>query len=382
MKRLAAKVVVLVLLRFALLWCVITVFGRDPNNDTHIFILLAEKPILTHLVGDGSYSQYPTLLPVLFHALQFVLGENWVRISFILADALIFVLLSLRVAKFSGSYWESLYILGLFTAPATAIWAQDEIIAVLPLVALFALDLSVAHVLLIATAAFFVLKNFYIFLPVAVWDMGKFTPANLWRPEGRQNAYAIAAFAVMYLLDSSKNFVPKNAFTSSIWYFSDIDPLGQKYLSLGVFALFALFFAIFRYNACPWKLKALFIFSAFLNFFYHVNFEYFLFITLPALVFLFSGLIGLRTMVVITIWYLAALSTNVFYAAAYTVAKIEAYAKAFEVLHAASIVAAFAMGILSLALLVLEMRRHHGDSTRPSRHAPGPDRALSTGTSS
>lgn len=339
------KSAVLLTLRIGLFLAVIFALGGDPNNDTAIFTYLAEKDFIEHIYGDGRYSQYPKFLPVLLSIFHFLFGEHWFRVLVIVADLAIFSILYWSVKGFRGSVFEKIYLLGAFTAPLTAVWAQDEVLAVVPLVFLFVFNLNMYVIILVSLISFLTLKNFYLFVPFSLACSEKKIISMM---------IAIFAFLGFYILDHTGSFVPGNVFTTSIWYFSGAGFEDQKLISTVIFsACAAASFLFCRIYSIEWKVAFVLIISLFCQVFYHVNFEYFVFLTIPTLILFFANSVRLRTVLLALVWFVAAVSTNLFYALGYTVAEIELARH----VHALSIGLTFVAGLFFIAALVLDALR-------------------------
>ena len=330
----------LILIRITIFIFMLKILGYDPNNDSALFNNLANENLGKHFSGDGENYQFPLLSPLVFKSLKLIMGTDyWLRLSFLFFDCLIYILFHLFLKQFRGHILSKLYISGFFTAPVVAIWAQDEIIAVLPflLLHLFELNIIITHLLILLSFLF--LKNFYIFFPISYLST---------REERRTLVFILLCTSLMYFAERSGQFVPSNTFTTSIWFFTDLKYPTQKHYSLLLVLSLVIFFLWKMREIEHWRKKSLIIMSIFLLFFYHVNFEYYLFITLPAIVMYLNGDMTFKTLIVGLTWYISALASNVFFALAYTVFQIFV----FEVFHAASIIIASIIGAYFIMTLV------------------------------
>ena len=328
--------------RIVLFSTMVLIIGGDPNRDTALFAGLADTPLLSHWQGEGAGPQFPLLSPLFFSALQWLHPEHWLRIALITADVTIYSLMWWRIPAFRKSWCDRAYVIGVFTAPLSAVWGQDELFAVIPLViaSLWAIPGWIRSIG--AVASFLILKNFYLFVP-----------ATYWRRAWRLDYAALGAIAAMLVLDRSGDFVPGNAFTSSIWYFSPLSDALSKTTSLALFAAIV-FYPLLRYaGEVDWRFLSLWVFGCFFNFFYHVNFEYFVFLTLPALVLFYQRRLSGHLLMLLTGWFGLAVASNVAYALAYTQFSVTA----FEWVHAITITGGFGVGLLALFSIIFAIRR-------------------------
>jgi hypothetical protein len=342
------RVALLLASRVALYVCLIVVVGRDPNDDSSIFASLASKDFFIHLSGRGEYFQYPKLLPIIFSLAHFLFGEHWIRTLFILCDVAIYCMIYLYAPKLRGTIWDWALIAGVFTAPLSAIWAQDEILAVLPIIAAMLAQPPLLALSTIAVLSFVSLKSFYLFLPFSTMLAArKATPF----------VFSAFCFAFLYLLDHTSQFVPGNAFTSSIWYFVDLPRETQKLWSSILFmALSAALLAWSRFVLADWRMHFIVLFSIFCIVFYHVNFEYLVFITIPSVILLSEYKISRRAMLWCVAWFLCAVASNAFYAIGYTIASIE-FARWMHKL-------ALVLGTVAGSVWVVQLLKHAYDANR------------------
>lgn len=297
--RLALDLLFILLIRMITLFLVIMVFQRDPNDDNYIYQVLSNN-VLSH------NEPYPLLSGVHFAAMKaafsplvgWVSEIAWIRAAFISCDMAIYAIF---YAYFGGSpkfgNFRLLYIIGAFTTPITAIWAQDEIVASLPILAYYLSSANFGFGAAIGIGGILFFKIFYIFLLAAVAYCAP-TLAN--------KVLVMAAGTALVLVDQGTGFVPHNKFSSSIWALVDLDYKLQKFISEAlVLAGMGLVILLSRWMLAPMDEKLLFLlfFSIFQTVFYHVNPEYFMFIMLPAFVLWFQDRIRARTIAAVVFWY-------------------------------------------------------------------------------
>ncbi len=339
--RLLCCLLIIVVLRVVVFCSLILTFGKDPGTDTHIFELLANKSWSQHILRLGDYTQFPILSPVVMSALRFALepifGVYWSRAAFVSFELTIYVLFYRTAPGFRGSWLDYLYIVGFFTGPLTALWAQDEMIAVLPILLLFSMPASLLVFISVVVASYMLLKSFYLFAPLS---------RLLTTKSPYISPLAFMAIIFMIVIDNTSGFVPTNEFSSTVWTLSDLNPVFQKNLSLALFAsLIAVSLVVGLWRNLSWQVIYLLVITAFLNTFYHINMEYFVFLTLPAVFVILKKECTQLTMVLICLWFASTVGTNVFYALGYSLASSEIA----RLLHPVIIVIA---GLLGLATFI------------------------------
>lgn len=303
----------LIIFRIVIFAILLLFFGTSPNNDTEIFETLASKNIFEHLGGVGDYYQFPILSPLFYGLFKYIFSifdEYWWQATLVFFDLIIFSMLYFRVSKFRSSIISKLYIVGFFTAPFCVIWSQDEIIAAVPLMAAALYGLRFFHLLLLSVGSFFVIKNFFMFLPPLLFKLPIISI---------KNTFIIFTLISIVLVDQSGNFIPGNEFGANIWVLSNLDRETQKLYSLSLFALFYGMYILFNLKRNRfWLEDWVFGYALFLACFYHINSEYFLLLVLPMIILFLQDNKFKNVFVISCIWYLVAILTNVFYVLGYS----------------------------------------------------------------
>ena len=343
MIRLVAGLFAIIVLRCLTYLSMVQLLGTDPSTDQHIFDKLADKDWLQHLQGQGDYPAFPKfsvwVMATIRLAFEPLFGHHWFRSAMLASELGLYAVLYLKVAGFSRSRLDHAFIAGLFTAPLSAVWAQDELLAVIPIVLLFITPGSPVFFSIAVLLSYLLFKSFYIFVPFSrLFDV----------PKGLGVFPLLAVIALMVIIDNTSEFVPNNKFGSTLWTLFTIDPHEQKTYSLALFALLLVVaLVIGAWRKLSWRILYLLIFTAFLNTFYHVNMEYFVFLTLPAIVAVVKQECSPRILALMVLWFLSVVSSNVFYALGYSVATMEVA----RTMHTVTIIASSLLGLATFVLL-------------------------------
>ncbi len=335
-------------LRILVFSAVLYIFGEDPNQDSVIFQSIAENP-KAHLIGEGEYSQFSAFIGYVFAVPKLIFpSQHWLRIFFLLCELTIYGLIwSSFKTHTRWILFRITYISGIFTMPLTAIWAQDEIFAIIPLLILVLSKPKRWLDFLISIVGFYFAKPFYIFVAFSNFF-------NQHEKNRRRTALPWGLVLVLLTLTSpSEGFTPNNEFGTTLWIYAPLDYSLQKFFSLaiavGIYILFELIFYFRGLNIGATQ-RFLLFFSLFLTFFYHINFEYFVFLTIPLAIYVFRDQVRLITMSIALVWFFLSTGVNVMYAS-----NLRVHSSILEILHFLCVSACFPVGLIFISLYLKDL---------------------------